>query len=73
MQGDKDLPEGAIPHLPNVDEKNRALLCTILSKYRDVFPGTLPTQAPPNQNPVDIHKIPLEEGIELVQKSMYPT
>ena len=71
MYGDKDLPEGAIPHLLNVDEKNRASLCTVLYKYWDVFPGMLPTCAPPNWKLGDIHEIPLEEGAEPVWKSMY--
>ena len=64
LYGSKDLPEGAIPHLLNVIEKNRASLHTILCMYWDTFPGTLPTRAPPNQKLGDIHKIPLEEGTE---------
>ena len=71
MYGDKDLPEGAITYFLSVDEKNRALLHTVLCKYRDVFPRTLHTQAPPNQKLGDIHEIPLEEGTEPVWKSMY--
>ena len=67
----KDLLEVAIPHLLNVDEKNRALLCMVFCKYQDVFPGILPTQAPPNQNLGDIHDIPLVEGAKPIQKSMY--
>ena len=69
--GMEDLLEGAIPHLLNVDEKYRTLLCMVLCKYRDVFPGTLPTRAPPNQKLGDIHEIPLEEGAEPIWKSMY--
>ena len=71
LYGEKDLPEGAIPHLPNVDEKNRASLHTILCKYRDVFPWMLPTRATPNRTLIDVYEIPLEEGAEPVQKSMY--
>ena len=72
LYGEKDLPEGAILHLLNVDERNRASFHSTLCKYRDVFPGTLPTQAPPNQNLGDIYKISLIEGAEPIQKSMYP-
>ena len=68
---DKDLPEGAIPHLLNVDEKNRALLYTVLYKYRDVFHAILTIHVPSNQKLGDIHKIPLEKGAKPVWKSMY--
>ena len=67
----KDLQEGAIPHLLNVDKKYRALLHTVLNKYFDVFPGKLPTHALPNWKLGDIHEIPLVEGAEPVWKSMY--
>ena len=67
----KDLPEGAIPHLLNVDEKNRALLCIVLCKYWYIFPGTLPISTLPNQKLGDIHKIPLEEDAKPAWKSMY--
>ena len=73
MYRDKHLPERAIPHLLNVDEKNRASLHTILAKDWDVFPGTLPIRAPPNWKLGDVYKIPLEEVAKPVQKSMYPT
>ena len=43
----------------------------VFFKYCDIFPGTLPTQAPPNQKLGDIHEIPLEEGAKPKQKSMY--
>ena len=43
LYGDTNLPECAIQHLLNLDEKYRTLLCTVLCKYCDVFPGTLPT------------------------------
>ena len=66
-----DLPEGAIPHLLNVDEKYRTPLRTVLCKYCDIFPGTLPTRAPPNWKLGDIHEIPLEEGAKPVQNSIY--
>ena len=66
LYGDKDLPEGVIPHLLNVDEKYWTSLCMVLYKYHDIFPGTLPTQAPPNWKLGDVHKIPLEEGAEPV-------
>ena len=68
--GDKDLPGGAIPYLLNVDEKNRALQHTVLHRYRDIFPGTLLTRAPPNWKLGDVHEAPLEKGTELVQKSI---
>ena len=71
LYGDKDLLEGAIPHLLNVDEKYRMLLHMVLCKYCDVFPDTLPTQATPNWKLGDIHEIPLEEGTEPIWKSMY--
>ena len=41
----------------------------VLYKYWDVFPGMLPTCAPPNQKLGNIHEIPLVEGAELVKKS----
>ena len=69
--GDKDLPEGAIPHLLNVDEKYRTLLGMVLCQYCNIFPGILPTQALFNQKLGDVHKIPLEEGVEPIQKSIY--
>ena len=43
----------------------------VLYKYCDVFPGTLPTRAPPNQKFGDVHEIPLVEGAVLIRKSMY--
>ena len=43
----------------------------VLCKYHDVFPGMLPTRAPPNQKLGDIHEIPLEEGAKPIWKSMY--
>ena len=42
-----------------------------LYKYKDVFPGMLPTRAPPNWKLGDIHEIPLIEGAKPIQKSMY--
>ena len=71
MYGDKDLPEGAILHLLNIDEKYRISLYILLCKYNDLFPGTLPIQAPANQKLGDIHEIPLEEGAKPIWKSMY--
>ena len=47
------------------------MLRMVLCKYRNVFPGALPTQAPPNQKLGDVHEIPLVEGAEAIQKSMY--
>ena len=58
-------------NLFNIDEKYRTLLPTVLYKYYDVFPGTLPTQAPPNWNLGDVYEIPLEEGAKPIQKSIY--
>ena len=71
LYNDKDLPEGAILHLLNVDEKKRALFHMVLYRYWDLFPSTLPTWALPNQKLGDVHAIPLIEGVELVRKSMY--
>ena len=42
-----------------------------LYKYHDVFPGTLPTCAIPNQKLGDVHEILLEKGAEPIWKSMY--
>ena len=58
-------------HLLNIDEQYRTTLHTVLCKYCDVFPGALHTQAPPNWKLGDMHKIPLIEGAEPIQKSMY--
>ena len=71
LYSNKDLPEGVIPHLLNVDKKNRVSLCMVLYKYWDVLPGTLPTRALPNWKLGDVCKIPIKQGAEPVRKSMY--
>ena len=71
MYRDKDLLEGAIPHLLYVDKKNRASLRAVLYKFRDVLPNTLPTRAPPNWKLGYLYEIPLEKGAKPVWKSMY--
>ena len=70
MYGDKDLPEGTILHLFNVDEKYRESLHMVFCKYWDVFSGVLPICAPLNWKLGDIHLILLVEGVEQVMKSM---
>ena len=60
-----------IPYLLNVEERYRAWICIVLGYYRDIFPGALPTLAPPNQKLGDIHKIPIVEGTKPKRKSMY--
>ena len=47
------------------------MLRTVLCKYCDIFPGALPTQAPPDRKLGDVHEIPLIEGAEPIWKSMY--
>ena len=39
---EKDLLEGAVPHLLGVTKEHCGPLCDLLCKYRDVFPGQLP-------------------------------
>ena len=68
---DKDLPEGAIAYLLNIDEQYRTTLHMVLCKYHNVFPGALPTRAPPNRKLGDVHEILLIEGAEPIWKSMY--
>ena len=71
LYSNKEILEGMIPHLLNVDEMCRALLGMVLCKYQDVFPGMLPTHALSNWKLGDLHEIPLMEGAKLVRKSMY--
>ena len=41
LYGEKDLPEGAVPHLLGVTKEHRGPLCDLLHKYHAVFPGQL--------------------------------
>ena len=71
LYGDTNLPERVIPHLLNVEGNYRALLHIVLCKNCNVFPGMLPTWAPPNHKVGDVHKIPLVEGAVPIKKSIY--
>ena len=39
LYGQKDLLEGAVPHLLGVTQEHCGLLHDLLCKYRNVFPG----------------------------------
>ena len=47
------------------------MLHTVLCKYRDIFPGALPTRAPPNRKLGDVHEIPLVKGAKPIRKSKH--
>ena len=66
----KDLSEGVVPHLLSVMQKHHNPLCDLLCKYRNIFPRQLKERVPPNKKLGDVHSIPLELGMELVQKGL---
>ena len=71
MFGDPTLPDGSVPHMLKADSSEREMLRRLFKKYKDVFPASLPTQAPPDRGLGDAHVIPLTENAKPAAKNMY--
>ena len=71
MFGDPNLPDGSVPHLLKAEPSERAVLRRVFQKFKDVFPASLPAQAPPDRGLGDAHVIPLIDNAKPAAKKMY--
>ena len=71
LYGEKDLLKGVEPHLLSVTQEYHGPLYDLLCKYYNILPGQLPKRVPLDRNVGCMYSLPMESGMELVQKGLH--